>query len=258
MIKKYSIDNTEIACWVNPSDFGAHERSLVFVHSSGSNLTSWSYQYSKLHKQFNIVAIDLPGHGQSGGSGENEVDNYCLWVKQLLDILRLKNPVLIGQSLGAAISLKFALHYPEALKGIVPVGAGIKMPVNPLLQEGLKSNPAEAIALMCKFSLAKENRPKLFEALRKSLSESNLETFCSDLTACNCMDLTNVIGKIHIPVCLICGAEDKMTPPDFSRRIAASISGARLVLVEGAGHTVMLEKPDEFNKALCEFASAIS
>ena len=256
MIKKFSIDNINIACWINPRDFGMHQQSLIFIHGSGSDHSSWSHQYSKLYHQFNIVAINLPGHGQSGGSGETEVDNYCLWVKQLLDILQLKNPVLIGSSLGAAITLKIALHYPQAVKGIVPVGAGIKMPVNPLLLEGLKTNPEETIALMCKFSLAKENRPKLFDALKNSLSEANLDVFSGDLTACNKLDLTNVIGKIHVPALLICGVEDKMTPPDFSRRIVAGISGAKLCLIDGAGHEVKLEKPAEFNKALSEFASS--
>jgi pimeloyl-ACP methyl ester carboxylesterase len=256
MIKKFSVDNRDIACWINPRDFGIHQQSLIFIHGSGSDHSSWLHQYSQLYHQFNIVAVDLPGHGQSGGSGETEVDNYCLWVKQLLDILQLKNPVLVGSSLGAAITLKMALHYPQAIKGIVPVGAGIKMPVNPLLMEGLKTNTKETIALMCKFSLAKESRPKLLEALQKSLSEASLDVFSGDLIACNNLDLTNVIGKIHVSALLICGAEDKMTPPDFSRRIVAGISGAKLCLIEGAGHEVMMEKPAEFNKALSEFASS--
>ncbi len=258
MIKKIIIDHTEIACWVNPEDFGRHQQSLIFVHSSGSNLRSWVYQYSQLHKQFNIVAFDLPGHGQSGGSGEKEVDNYCVWIKQLLDVLQLKNPVLVGQSLGGAIALKFALHYPQAVRGIAPVGAGEKMPVNPSILEGLKTNRDEALNLICKFSLTKENRPRLFDALKTGLSESSVASFYGDLTACNNLDLTTVAGKIQIPVLLICGAEDKMTPPDFSRRLAAAIKGAKLCLIEGAGHVAMMEKPAEFNKALSEFAASFS
>lgn len=258
MMKKFSVDNIEIACWINPHDFGAHQQSLIFIHGSGSDHTCWVHQYSKLHKKFNVVAVDLPGHGLSSGSGENEVDKYCLWVKNLLDILQLKNPVLIGHSLGAATTLKFALRYPQFVGGIVPVGAGIKMPVNQHLLDGLKSNPEEAINLMCKFSLAKATRDKFFDALKKNLSASNLDAFIGDLVACNNLDLTEVISQIHTPALLICGAEDKMTPPDFSRRIVASISGARLCLIEGAGHVVMMEKPEEFNKALSEFASSFS
>ena len=87
--------------------------------------------------------------------------------KKLLDALHLKNSILVGHSLGAAITLQFALNYPQEIKGIVPVGGGMKMPVNPSLLELLQKNPAETIDLICKFSLAKENRPQFFDLAEK-------------------------------------------------------------------------------------------
>lgn len=257
MIKQFSIDNIKIACWINPHDFGAHQRTLIFIHGSGGDHTGWSHQYTRLHKQFNIIALDLPGHGRSSGAGENEIANYSQWVKKLLDVLRPDNPVLIGHSLGAAIALNFAIRYPRDIKGIVPVGGGIKMPVNPSLLEGLKANPAEVIDMMCKFSLAKENRPKLFAPLKKSFSKVNVDVLYGDFLACSKLDLTNVLSKIDVPALVLCGMEDKMTPADFSREIAAGINGAELSLIEGAGHMVMLEKPAEFNAALKNFVTAI-
>ena len=258
MLKYFNVESSKIACWVNNSDFGAHEQSLIFIHGSGGDHSLWSLQYAKLHKQFNIVAIDLPGHGRSKGSGESDVGNYCLWVRKLLDALRLKNSILVGHSLGAAITLQFALDYPQEIKGIVPVSGGLKMPVNPSLLEFLKTNPAEAIDLMCKFSLAKENRPQFFAPLKKSLSQANVDVLYDDLSACNKLNLTHEIGKIAAPALVICGAEDKMTPPDFSRQIAGGIGGAKLCLIEGAGHMVMMERPKEFNEALNNFALSIS
>jgi pimeloyl-ACP methyl ester carboxylesterase len=258
MLKYFNIESTKIACWINSSDFGAHKQSLVFIHGSGSDHSLWSLQYAKLHKQFNIVAIDLPGHGRSKGSGESDVEKYCLWVRKLLDILDLKSPVLVGHSLGAAITLAFARNYPQEISGIVAVGGGLKMPVNPSLMEFLKTNPTEAIDLMCKFSLAKENRPQFFDQLKKSLSQANMDVLYDDLSACNKLNLTEEIGKIAVPALVICGTEDKMTPPDFSRQIAGGINGAKLCLIEGAGHMVMMERPKEFNEALNIFALSIS
>jgi pimeloyl-ACP methyl ester carboxylesterase len=170
----------------------------------------------------------------------------------------LPEPVLIGHSLGAAISLKFALRYPQDIAGIVPVGGGIKMPVNPDLLTGLKTNPALVIDLICKFSLARENRPKLFDPLKKSMSQANVDVLFGDLSACNKLDLTNDIGRISIPVLVLCGADDKMTPVDFSRQIAASINGAKLGEIAGAGHMVMLEQPELFNAAVVKFTVSIS
>ncbi len=258
MLKYFDIESSRIACWVNSRDFGAHKQSLIFIHGSGGDHSLWSLQYAKLHKYYNIIAVDLPGHGHSPGSGESDVGNYCLWVRKLLDPLCLKNSILVGHSLGAAITLQFALNYPQEIKGIVSVSGGLKMPVNSSLLEFFKTNPSEAIDLICKFSLAKKNRPQFFDQLKKSLSLANTNVLYNDLSACNKLNLAHETGKIAMPVLVICGAEDKMMPPDFSRQITENISGAKLCLIEGAGHMVMIERPKEFNETLNKFALSIS
>jgi len=258
MIKKIDIDNVTIACWLNPGEGGGQKQSLVFIHGSGSDHSCWAYQYSRLHKQFNIAALDLPGHGLSTGGGEGDIDRYCLWIKKLLDLLQFPKPVLVGHSLGAAIVMKFALRFPQDVAGIVPVGGGLKMPVNPDLLSGLRTNPSEVIDLICKLSLARENWTKLLAALKRSLSKARMDVLSGDLCACNNLDLTADIGKISAPALVLCGREDKMTPADLSREIAAGIHGAELCLIAGAGHMVQLEKPSEFNMALSKFVSSIS
>ena len=262
MLRYFNIESIKIACWVNNSDFDARKQSLVFIHGSGSDHSAWSNQYGQLHKKYNIVAINLPGHGHSGGGGEADVGDYCLWVKKLLAILDLESAVLVGHSLGAAITLRFALNYPQEIAGIVLVGGGMKMPVNPFFLEFLKTNPpvvpAELIDLICKYSLAKENRSKFSAPLQKSISQSKVNVLYGDLLACNNLDLTQETDEIDVPALIICGAKDKMTPLDFSRQLAASISSATMEIVEGAGHMVMLERPAEFNMSLDKFAESIS
>jgi pimeloyl-ACP methyl ester carboxylesterase len=262
MLKCFNIESIKIACWINGGDFDKKKRGLVFIHGSGGNHSAWSHQYARLHKKYNIVAINLPGHGRSGGNGEKDVRRYCVWVKKLLDVLDLNGAVLVGHSLGAAVALQFAINYPQEIAGIVLVGGGMKMPVNPFFLEFLKTNPpvvpAEVIDLICKYSLAKENRPKFFTPLQKSISQSKVNVLYGDLLACNNLDLTQELGEIRVPALVICGAEDKMTPPDCSRQLAASISGATLEIIEGAGHMVMMERPAEFNISLEKFAESIS
>ena len=63
MLKVFKVKENKVACWINPRDFGAHEKSLIFIHGSGSNSGVWSHQYARLHKKYNIAAINLPGHG---------------------------------------------------------------------------------------------------------------------------------------------------------------------------------------------------
>lgn len=262
MLKYFDVESTKIACWTNNRDYDRKKQNLFFIHGSGSDHSAWLHQYGRLHKKYNILAVDLPGHGRSGGNGESDVEKYCLWLKKILDGMDLKRSILVGHSLGAAITLKFALHYPQAVAGIVTVGGGMKMPVNPLFLDFLKTNPAEmpieVIELICRFSLAKENRPQYLAPLRKSFSHVKINTLYGDLIACNDLDLTPEVKKISVPALIICGAQDKMIPPDFSRQLAVSISGAGLEIIEGAGHMVMMEKPAEFNASLDRFAASLA
>jgi pimeloyl-ACP methyl ester carboxylesterase len=174
----------------------------------------------------------------------------------------LKYVVLVGHSLGSAIALQFAIDYPEKIAGIVCMGGGMKMPVNSFFLDFLKTNPAQlpedVTGMISKFSLAKENRPKFFVPLQNSISQSRVDVLYGDLTACNDLDITQRTAQIGIPALIICGAEDKMTPPDLSRALAGEIQNATLEIVEGAGHMVMIEKPDEFNNSLDKFAASIS
>ena len=258
MLKCFDVESSKIACWINSDNFGMHEQSFVFIHGSGGDHSAWSHQYAALHKQYNVVAIDLPGHGSSEGNGERDVESYCLCVKKLLDILPLNNIILVGHSLGAAISLQFALNYPQTIYGIVTVGGGLKMPVNPAIFEFLKTNPTESVEMICKFSVAKANREKFMAPLMKSLAQARINVLQGDLSACDKFDVSKEISKISSKALVICGAEDKMTPPEFSRQIAESISGAKLCMIEGAGHMVMMERPKEFNEAVNKFALSIS
>ena len=258
MLKYFDVESSKIACWINSDNFGVHEQSFIFIHGSGGDHSAWSHQYATLHKQYNVVAIDLSGHGSSEGNGKSDIGSYCIWVKKLLDILQLKNIILVGHSLGAAISLQFAINYPQLIQGIVTVGGGMKMPVNPSIFEFLKTNPVESIELICKFSVAKENREKFMAPLIKSLAQTRIDVLQGDLSACDKFDVSQEMSNIYLKALIICGTEDKMTPPEFSRQISENISGAKLCLIEGAGHMVMMERPKEFNEALNSFALSIS
>jgi pimeloyl-ACP methyl ester carboxylesterase len=262
MLKYFNIESVKIACWVNKDNLDEQKPSLVFIHGSGGNHSIWAHQYGHLSKNYNTIAVNLPGHGHSGGAGEKDVKIYCEWVKKLLNASNLKKVVLVGHSLGSAIALQFAIDYSDKIMGIVCMGGGMKMPVNSFFLDFLKTNPSElpedVTGMISKFSLAKENRPKFFAPLQKSISESKVDVLYGDLTACNDLDLTQTADKIIVPALIVCGAEDKMTPPDLSRALAAGISKSKLEIIAGAGHMVMIEKPVEFNNALDTFAVAIS
>jgi pimeloyl-ACP methyl ester carboxylesterase len=257
MIHLQKIGGRRIACWVNNGSFLPDRATLVFIHGSGGDHTNWIQQYTPLKTTFNIAALDLPGHGRSERPGEREVPAYVEWVKQILDGLGIVKPVMIGHSLGAAICLSFVIRYGDTARAVVPVGGGIKMPVNPAILEGLRKDPGAVIALAAKLSVAKPNRERLSGLLAESLSRVDPEIIYGDFSACDGLDITEAIAAIRIPALVICGADDKMTPPSLSQRIRDGIPGARLSLIEGTGHFVMLENPAAFNTILTDFVNSL-
>jgi len=257
MIHLQQIGGRQIACWINNGGVLTGRRTLVFIHGSGGDHTNWIQQYTPLKTAFNIAALDLPGHGRSEGPGEREVSVYAGWVKQVLDRLGIVKPVLIGHSLGAAICLTFAIRYGDAAAAVVPVGGGLRMPVNPLILEGLRNDAGAVIALAAKLSVAKPNRERLSGLLAESLSRVDPEIIHGDFSACDGLDIAEAVAGIRIPALVICGADDKMTPPSLSQCIRDGIPGARLALIEGAGHFAMLENPAAFNTLLADFVNSL-
>ena len=253
MITFQEVDGLKIACWVNDDGFSEDRKSLVFVHGSGCDHTLWENQYRELDDDYNIAAVDLPGHGQSEGKGEREVGLYVEWVKKIVEGLGLQRPVIIGHSLGAAISLTFAIKYGEVLSGIVPVGGGVKMPVNEMILDGIRNNTASTLSLVAKFSVTKNNREKFFSSLIEGISKVSPDVIYGDFLSCDRLDIADEISHIKVPTLLICGEDDKMTPPDLSEFMRDHIAGAKLSLIKDAGHFVMWENVETFNRTLKDF-----
>ena len=257
MVIFHDISGAKIACWASGENFSQGEKTLFFIHGSGGDHRIWTEQYTRLNDEFNLAAIDLPGHGLSDGPGEEDVSQYVEWVRKFIDALALEKPVLIGHSLGAAISLVFAIKYGEMLSAIVPVGGGARMPVNEMILKGLKTDPDSVIALAAKFSVTKENRERLSRTVIEGLSRANPDVLYGDLLACDRLDIGNEVARIGKPTLVMCGADDKMTPPALSQFLRDNIPGAQLSLIENAGHMAMLENAEAFNGALKSFVKSL-
>ena len=121
----------------------------------------------------------------------------------------------------------------------------------------IRDSPEPILQMAAQIAVAKRNRERVSPLLIESLSAVNPRVMRGDFLACDRLDLIEAAGRIAVPTLVICGAEDKMTPPALSQAIAEKIPGARLALVEGAGHMVMLEDPVAFNSALAGFLSAL-
>ena len=196
------------------------------------------------------------GHGSSGGAGEQDVQAYVEWIKDAFAAFGIEKPILVGHSLGAAITLTFAIHYPELLSGIIAFGGGVKMPVNPAILEGIKKDMPAVLAMTAKIAVAKQNRERLAPILAKRSPKQDV--LYGDFVACDRLDISEQVQGIKVPTLLICGTEDKMTPPALSESLKGMIPRAQLALIPEAGHMVMLEAPEAFNAAVKTFVDSLA
>ena len=131
------------------------------------------------------------------------------------------------------------------------------MPVNPAILDGVKGDPAAVIAMVSKIAVAKSNRERLTGALTESLSRVDPGIIYGDFLACSRFDITETVSRIRVPVLIVCGDEDKMTPLAMSQYLKDRIPGARLDTIPGAGHYAMMENAEAFNAALGKFVESL-
>ena len=202
-----------------------------------------------------VYALDLSGHGQSGGAGEQAVAAYCEDIAAFLERMNLEKVYLAGHSMGGAIVQTFALNYPEKLAGLILVSTGSSLPVNLDLLAQLK-NPESlpgAIEMVMKWSFMKGTDSEVLEPAEKQLLGNRAGVIYGDYFACSNFNLSSEIGNIDLPVLVICGESDRMTPLHFSNQIASTIKGSKLVVVPAAGHMVTLEKPAAVREIFSDF-----
>lgn len=228
--------------------------ALILIHGAGGNHLHWPAALRRLPGA-TVYAIDLPGHGRSEGPGRERIEDYAADVLRFMDAVGVARGVLVGHSMGGAIAQMTALLAPERVAGLVLVGTGARLRVAPVLLDGILQDARAAIALITEWAWGPEADPVMVARGRQMMARVNPQVVWGDFAACDRFDIRERVGEIAAPTLIITGAEDRMTPPKFGQWLAERIPGARFVLVEGAGHMVMLEKPDPVASAVQEFVA---
>ncbi|MFZ5859003.1 MAG: alpha/beta fold hydrolase [Chloroflexota bacterium] len=231
---------------------------LVFIHGAGGTHLHWPPQVRRIDGQ-RIFAIDLPGHGKSGGVGSQSITDYASIIVDFLDAAGLNAAVFVGHSMGSAIALTLALDFPKHVLGLGLVGSGARLRVAPLILDTTSSAATfpTAVKLINDAEFGPSVNPRMKELAAQRMAEIRPSVLHGDFLACNEFDVMARLGEISVPTLILCGADDILTPVKYSEFLRDQIKGARLVTFPGAGHMVMLEQPTEVADALAEFADSI-
>ena len=232
--------------------------AVVFVHGAGGTREGWARLTLHLVRRGRrALALDLPGHGRSGGLGCGRIEEYAGHVLRFLEVQGLRQPVLAGHSMGGGIALACALAKPRALGGLVLLGTGARLRVHESILQGVRADFARTVASIVGHLFAPGAPPVLAEEGRRELLACRPEVMEGDFRACDAFDVMNRLGEIALPALVLCGEKDALTPPKYSHHLAGNIPGARLEMVEAAGHMLMLEQPARAGEAIAAFLETL-
>lgn len=231
---------------------------VILIHGAGGTHLHWPPEIRRLPEQ-RIFAIDLPGHGKSEGVGKQSIQEYAQVVFDFMDEKYLPSATIVGHSMGSAIAMTMALTTPDRVLALGLIGSGGRLRVAPSILENASSEATFplAIKMIHDSAFGPSANPRLRELAAQRMSEIRPTVLHGDFIACNEFDVIEELPMINIPTLIVCGKEDKMTPLRYSQLLGESISNAELVVIDGAGHMVMLEEPHQVADALVNFFSKI-
>jgi len=232
----------------------AGQPPLVLVHGAGGTRLHWPPTLRRL-PGVEVYALDLPGHGEAPGPWQSTIEGYRQAIVEWMQALGLPPAVIVGHSMGGALALSLALDAPERVAGIVLVGTGARLRVHPLLLEAAASGglPTETLATLVSWWYSPEAPHRLRELATRVLAATNTEVLYGDFLACDGFDVMERLGAIDRPALVVVGEDDRMTPVKYARFLAENLPVARLEVIPGAGHMVMLEKPAAVEQVLSDW-----
>mgnify|MGYP003649902147 FL=1 len=233
--------------------------TIVMIHGFGANKDNWTRLAGHLTDDFNVYAIDLPGHGESSKPLDigYRLEDQAGYVAKILEALSVEDAHIMGNSMGGAITALYAANYPGKVKSAVLFDpAGIleyESELVDLVMEGdnplIPKKPGDFERLM-EFALEKEPFvpwPIMGVMEERAIANRDINEviFAAIRDAGFESDFRNAITRIQAPVLIIWGKEDRVINYRNGEVFAAAIPNARLELMDGIGHAPMVEAPAE-------------
>lgn len=249
---------------------GAGE-TLVCLHGIGGNRRNWSRQLRALSEVCRVVAWDARGYGDSEDyAGALAFADFAADLLRLLDHLEVERAHLCGLSMGGRIVLDFYARHPERVASLILVDTFPGFDAS-FSQEGRErfvrerrqplvdgKQPADIAPAIARSLVSTSASAAVVQELIDSISMLHKESYLKTIEAMTMYQPVADLAAIKVPTQIIVGAEDKLTPPAVSRKMAAAIPGARLLEVENSGHLSNIEAPEAFNACVRAFLASLA
>jgi 3-oxoadipate enol-lactonase len=240
---------------------GGTATPIIFLHGVGSDKSVWHPQLAHFGKSRRAIAFDYPGYGDSDPAPEGTTrDDYADAIISAMHELGVDHAHVCGLSLGGVVVI--AMHHadPSRCASLILADTFAVHPDGHAIYErslaGSRDLPAMAEARV-DVLLAQPADPEVRREIVETMSRIDPVAYCIGAEAVWLADQRDRVAAIEVPTLIICGEEDKPTPPALSRDLQGMIPGSRLAVIPRAGHLTNLERPDEFNAIVGRFLQAV-
>jgi len=259
------VAGNDVYAYTGTRRFDAAVPTVVFVHGAANDHSVWLLQsrYFAYHGS-NVLAVDLPGHGRSGGEALRSVEAIADWLVAVLDAAGVPQAALVGHSLGSLAVLAAAARHCGRVTKIALLGPAVPMAVSDVLLDAAKANDHVAYELINGWShsagkqLGGNPVPGMWmigHAMRL-MERTRPGVLHTDLAACHAYaGGLDAAANVRCPALLMVGARDLMAPPKSAQALIGALADARVVTLPDCGHAMMAEQPDAVLDALAAFLS---
>jgi pimeloyl-ACP methyl ester carboxylesterase len=255
-----SVNGTDIFAATGGREFEASQPTLVLLHGAGFDHSTWALHSRWFaHHGYGVLAPDLPGHGRSAGIPLATIAEMADWTAALLDAAGATSARLVGHSMGSLIALETAARHPARVSALGLIGTAATMTVGPDLLTAAAANDHSAVDMVSIWGLGFQAElggslaPGLWmhSGAQRVLEQCRPGVLFNDLSACNAyQNALAAAARITVPTTLVLGERDMMTPAKAGKALAAALPNSRTVVLPGAGHMMMVERPNELLAAL--------
>ena len=253
----FQIENQNIYASDAGQGIDVKKKTMVFLHGSGLSHIVWSLtEQFFFNKNFNVLSLDLPGHGNSDGPCLGSIEKIADWLEEVFKKLNLNDLILVGHSQGCLEILEYAHKYKSRLKKLIFVGGSNKMPVHPNLIELAKNGDSDAIKLMMKWGYEGSKKFIGGNPVEKIIQSPRdiSEILAVDLIACNnYLNGSEAAKKINLPSLVILGELDKMVNLESGKKFSNLLENSTTHIINECGHMIMIEKAFEMREKILKF-----
>jgi 3-oxoadipate enol-lactonase len=238
---------------------------IIFIHGFPFHKEMWNMQLEALSENFRVIAYDVRGHGNSySGTDDFSIELFVKDLISLMNTLEIAKSSLCGLSMGGYIALKAIENHPYRFDSLILCDTSCKADspeakdkrmktIEIILENGVGKFADDSI----KNFFAQESfltKKEVIAEVREIMINSSEKSIIKTLIALSGrLETCSTLWKIKVPVLILVGDEDKITPPEAAQFMHAEINGSVLSVIKNAGHLSNLENPDQFNNELKRF-----